>query len=276
MSGGTTIIREAPRARRAGALAAGGFVLPLPSLRPLTARAWQEVGVAARAYPGMLLGLTLAGALLWPLTLAGLAVIAPLPASLRQRMPSRDEVTGWYALAGLCAGALAGTLQWLALRRNTAGAAFWAPLTALGWAAAMVTAVRGATGVSSWLRAAFNTERFTFWAPEWERYVLLAIVGGGMGLALGAAQWVALRRLRASLRGRSVWIAAATLAWAAGLAFVPVMPRMPDFVQRTGRYSGGFDYSMPALILAGAFYGLLTGFALVLLLRRATPRPVET
>ncbi|HET7769918.1 MAG TPA: hypothetical protein VFN74_14170 [Chloroflexota bacterium] len=56
------------------------------------------------------------------------------------------------------------------------------------------------------------------------------------------------------------------------VGFVPVVPRTPDFVQRMGRYSGGFDFTLPALILAGALYGLLTGLSLLLLLRRATPR----
>ena len=67
MTDGTTIIRAAPRARRI----AGGFALALPSVRTLTLPIWHEARVTMRAYPGTLLGLTLAGALFWPLTLAG-------------------------------------------------------------------------------------------------------------------------------------------------------------------------------------------------------------
>ena len=276
MTGGTTIIRAAPRTRRTGAGVAG-FVLAGPSLRSVAAPAWREVRVAVRAHLGLIVGFTLAGAALWPLTLGGLALVAPLPATLGERMPTRDEVTGWYAAAGLIAGALAGAVQWLVLRRTVGGTWLWAPLTALGWALSLTIAVRGATEVTRWLRTTLDTARFSlFWAPAWERYVVLAIVGAGMGLAVGAAQWVALRSLAAPLRGRRVWIAASTLAWSVGLSFVPVIPRTPDFVQRMGRYSGGFDYTLPALVLAGAFYGALTACTLALLLRRAAPRPLET
>ena len=276
MSGATTIVREAPRARRRSGWNAAGFVLPAPSFDLLIARAWHEARVASRAHRGLLLGLALAGALLWPLTLAGLALIVPLPATFHGIMPTLEEITRWYALAGLCAGALSGLAQALVLRRTAGDIALWAPMTALGWSLSMVAAVRGATEVSRWLRAAFDTARFTFWAPEWERYAVLSIVGAFIGLALGTAQWIALRMLIAPLSHRTIWIAATTLAWSAGLAFVPVMPRTPDFIQRAGRYSGGFDYTITALILAGALYGLLTGFALTLLLRRAAPQPLET
>ena len=277
MTDGTTIIRAVPRARRGGGLSAGGFVLAMPPLRSLVEPAWQEARLAAQARPWLLVGLTVAGAALWPLTLGGLALVAPLPATLSGRMPSRDEVTAWYVLAGLLAGALTGASQWLVLRRAAGGAWSWAPLTALGWSLALFVALRGTTEVTARLRSALDTARFSlFWAPAWERYAVLAIVGAAMGLALGVAQWVALRGLRAPLGRRSVWIAACALSWSAGLAFVPVLPRTPDFVQRMGRYSGGFDYTLPALILAGALYGVLTGFALLLLLRRATPQPLET
>ena len=276
MSGGTTIIRDAPRGRRTGGRTTAGFVVPMPALRALAGSTLDELQLAVRAYPGLTVWLTGVGALLWPLTLVGLALVAPAPQSLGERMPSREEVAGWYATAGAVAGAVVGTLQWLAMRRLVPRVMLWIPLTAAGWALALAPAVGLANEVSRWLRTILYGGRFPFWAPEWERYVLLAVVGAAVGLTLGLAQWVALRRARAPLTRRSIWIAASALAWTVGFAFVPVVPRVPDFVQRMGRYSGGFDFAMPALILSGAFYGLLTAFALTRLLRAAAPRPVET
>jgi hypothetical protein len=276
VSGGTTIVREAPRGRRTGGRASAGFVPPVPSFRVLVRPALDELRLAALAYPGLMVGSIAAGMILWPATVAGLALIVPPIISFRDGPPTPAQWTAWYAGAGLVAGALAGTVQWLALRRAVAGAPLWAPLTALGWAAAMAAAPNGASVVQTWIRAARNGGRFTFWAPQWELPLVLAILGAMMGLLLGTAQWVALRRGAAPFRRRRVWPLASTLAWSFGLALVPLLPRAPDFIQRTGRYSGGFDFTMPALVLAGAFYGLLTGFALTLMLRAAAPRPVET
>ena len=276
MTGGTTIVREVPRGRRSGGRASVGFGLPVPSFRLFVRPAREELRLAALAYPGLVVGLIAAGAILWPATVAGLAVIVPPMNSFRDGLPTPAQWTTWYAGAGLFAGTLAGMVQWLALRRALAGASLWAPLTALGWATAIAAAPNGASAVQTWIRAARDGGRFTFWAPQWELHLALAILGAMVGLLLGAAQWVALRRCAAPLRRRRMWPLASTLAWSIGLAMVPLLPRTPDFVQRTGRYSGGFDYTMPALVLAGAFYGLLTGFTLTLLLRAAAPRPVET
>jgi hypothetical protein len=270
----TAIVREAPRVRRTGG--AVGFALPVPFVRARLRRLVDELRLAVMSRPLMLGALAVVGALLWPLTLVGLAFVVLPPHSVAEWTPSRAEVTGWYARAGLVSGTVVGGLQWFVMRRAVGGSVIWAPLTAVGWAMAMAAAVGGASEVSRWLRSTLYGGRFSFWAPEWERYVLLGVVGAVVGLTLGIAQWVALRRASTPLPRCSLWVAASGVAWAVGLAFVPVVPRMPDFVQRMGRYSGGFDYTLPALVLAGAFYGLLTGFALALLLRAAAPRPVET
>lgn len=278
MTGGTTIIREPSRGRRAGRLGAAGFVLPAPSFRTLARPAIDHLWLAIRVYPALLLGFTLAGALLWPATLAALLLIAPPTAAYvrLERAPTPDEVASWFLLAGTAAGAVVGSIQWLLLRLSALHTPLWIPGTALGWGLGAAAMVRAVFPLSAWIRTLGPSQRFVFWAPEWERYALLALVGALLGLIFGTAQWVVARRIPAPLPRRSLWIVASTLTWTLGFALIPLLPEAPYFVQSTGRFTGGFDAMMPGLIPAGALYGLLTAFTLTLLLRAASPQPVET
>lgn len=269
----TIIIREAP-AR--GRTLRTGFVLPAPS-------ALLDVGPVAgalhaiKAHGALVCWWTLSGALLWPLTLVGIALVAP---STRRMMdsitsgapPTEAQIAGWYGVGALGAGALVGLGQWLLVRRVVRAAAWWVPATACGWAAGMLGAFRGAGLLVAWFAARYPELRVVFMTPLWERYVLLGALGASLGILLGVAQWAVLCR---SVSRSLTWIPTTAAAWTAATVCLPLLPRLPRLIQ-TERYTGGMETSLPGLVLAGAAYGLLTGFALALLLRSSVPQPVET
>ena len=278
MTGGTTIIREAPRVKRSARLSAAGFVLPAPTFRALTLPVIDELRVALRLYPALIAGFVVTGALLWPITVITFAYITPptIVFMRAQQAPPLAQVTVWYATASSIAGLATGVLQQVLLRQVASGVRWWAPFTTIGWAVGVTASLRLALTVSVWLRTLLYDGRFGFWSPPWERSVALVVTGLALGLLVGVAQWVALRGIRAPLGARTTWIAASILAWTIGMASVQLMPRVPDFLQQAGRFSGAMESLLPGLTLAGAFYGFLTSFVMVLLLRRAAPRPVET
>ena len=74
------------------------------------------------------------------------------------------------AVIGIVAGALLSAVQWLVLRRSSAGAGCWVPAHSAGWALGMVVAIAG-------LDPVFDSE------------ALLVQIGGSVlvGLAMGAA-----------------------------------------------------------------------------------------
>ena len=266
----TVIIREVPARRRA---AGAAFVLPAPST--LLARSTvQGVLAALRARVPLLVCWTLAGAVLWPLTLVGLAVVAPPTRSMIEGIrPTETQLAAWYVEAAAGAGLAAGLVQWLLVRPTLRRAGWWVPATAAGWALGMLAATRGATALSAWIAARFPETRVMFATPQWERYVVLGLIGTALGTALGLAQWAVLLR---TLPRAYVWVAMSAVAWTAGTLCLPLIPRLPADLIRTDRYTGGMETTLPGLALAGAAYGLLTAFALVLLLRESAPQPLET
>ncbi len=264
----TIIIRERPAATRGGALR-------VPALSASVRRApWLDAlrrTILPRA--GLVWGLTLAGALLWPFTVGVLAIYVPPLRDLQDHRPDEPTVIRWYATAGAAASAAVGAGQWLLLRRAFRCSPLWIVATTAGWTGGLLLAFYGTGQVVRWLRERYPEMRVLFSSPLWERFLLLLVIGAAVGLTTGAAQWSVLRR-RLPVAGAWTW--AAIAGWALGLLCLPLLPHLPNFVERLGRFSGGMDTTLPALTLAGALYGFLTATALAAMLRAAAPEPLET
>lgn len=97
------------------------------------------------------------------------------------------------AAAGVLAGTVIGTAQWLVLRRRPGVGAFWVPATAVGLGVgdAVGAALTDAgTGIGS-----------------------LVITGAASGVAVGLLQWAFLRR---HVRGAGLWPFVVAVAWPLG------------------------------------------------------------
>jgi hypothetical protein len=120
----------------------------------------------------------------WILTI----VAFPLGGFLAIQVASTADGPGWAALAGLIAGAVIGTAQWLALRPRVS--ALWIPATAAAMAVGLALATL-ITGGATTLGA-------------------LALSGAIAGAVVGAAQAIVLRKW--------TWILTMALSWSAGWA----------------------------------------------------------
>jgi len=112
----------------------------------------------------------------------------PIGGLLAIQVATATDGPGWAALAGLIAGAVIGTAQWLALRPRVT--ALWIPVTAAGMALGLAVAVlitRGATDLGS-----------------------LALLGAVAGVIVGGAQTALLRKW--------AWPLVVGASWAAGWA----------------------------------------------------------
>ncbi|SFR02041.1 hypothetical protein SAMN04488564_10238 [Lentzea waywayandensis] len=157
-------------------------------------------------------------------------------------------------LAGVVEGAVLGAAQAVVLRRvfRTPQSSYWIGATAVSagfaWAVAMI--------------AVHNGERFNSLPPA-VLLPLAAVMGTGVLLSIGVAQWFV---LHVHVHRAHLWVWANALAWAAGLGVF--------FAVATPLWQPG---QPPALIaLIGAFAGLLmastmaaiTGAALVHLVKQ--------
>lgn len=127
--------------------------------------------------------------LLWMVSFLGF----PIGGALAFLVVGSIEGVASAAVAGVLAGSVIGTAQWLVLRSRPGVRAAWIPTTAvgLGIGAAIGAALTGAeTGIGS-----------------------LVVTGFTSGLAVGALQWTLLRRHG---RGAGLWPLVVTVAWPLG------------------------------------------------------------
>lgn len=177
--------------------------------------------------------------LLWwiPATAAGFALASLFEVALGRS--SGLMVVAFVAVGGT--GAVA--LQWLALRRLISGAGWW---TATGVAGA---ALAGLLGIAVGVPAAVATAV----ADGTETAVEAGLDAAGVtaaivfGAALGSLQWLVLRR---HVAGANRWILVSAVGWVV-----------------SGLSAGVTDTAAGWAVL-GAVYGVITGVALVWLLRR--------
>lgn len=126
----------------------------------------------------------------------GLAFVGfPLGGLAAQAIAGGIETALEAALGGLAAGAVIGGMQWLALRQYLRLSPWWIAATSAGMAAGMAlgVALLGTTTAGN----------------------VLLVRGAVTGLAIGAAQWLVLRR---SVPQAFVWVLTVTVGWALGWA----------------------------------------------------------
>jgi hypothetical protein len=142
-------------------------------------------------------------------------------------------------------GLLMGALQWSVLRRLVSGLDGWIVVSTAGWVAGLGS-LSGIFGLSVGLLGE-------------ESGGGLAVGAVAAGAVLGAAQWLVLRRC---FPWAGWWIPASTLGTAACVLLFVTLSRGADagLVGLSGIAASG--------AAGGAAYGLITGGALVRLLRR--------
>ncbi len=155
------------------------------------------------------------------------------------------QATTWVAFGALAvACVVAGTAQWLVLRRRVQLGGWWVFASAVGSAVALVAgsavglAVARAEGAGMAAGGAVGS-----------------VVAGAV---LGTAQWLILRK---RVQRSGWWVLASGLGWAVGWMVGGVV----------GPVAGAVGATWVGLVggaVVGAVYGALTGIALVLLLRR--------
>lgn len=158
-------------------------------------------------------------------------------------------VTGYVGMAvGVIA---AGALQWLVLRRQVTGAAWWIVTSVVGAALVGILAVLLGWIVGVVGRLVGGAAWGANWGPDWSADpggdvgFVVAVAAGGT--VLGVLQWLVLRR---QVARTGWWVLASTVGWVVG-----------------GFVSGITDAAAGWAVL-GAVYGAITGIVLVWLLRR--------
>ena len=151
-------------------------------------------------------------------------------------------------LGGAGLGAGLGLAQWLVLRRYVPAAGWWVPASILGAACGVALGTAAADAVGPVFAATITSAGRP--APGGLRPILnlavtAAISGAALGLSMGVAQWVVLRR-QVPEAGR--WIVTSTLGWPAALAVGALV------VNNGGLIAG--------LLVAGVVGGSVTGAAL--------------
>ncbi len=184
---------------------------------------------------------------LWVLaTMAGvvLGVLGVLSLVTRLAL-SQTSALPTNLIGGAGLGIVLGLTQWLVLRRYVASAGWWVPASILGAAcgAALGMAAADALGPMFFAMDVSSVRP----APGGLRPLLnmaasAGIAGAGVGLLLGVAQWLVLRR---AVAGAGRWIVASALGWPAALAIGAACI--------TG---GGF---LAGLLVAGMVGGSVTG-----------------
>jgi hypothetical protein len=209
-------------------------------------------------------------AALWILTTSlgwALVPLTPLQSTFRTYVEIARQVPV-YALVGLLLGATSGLGQAMVWKLRGQPAARWWWASALGYALALPLALIGFTLVPSFFTALQGQNPFflpltepgstTFWPPP----QTLALCGG----IVGAAQWLALRRLlpRSTLAMALLWVFGAWLSLSLGMALGGLARQIaPGF---------GWPEIVSGIVgrtTAGAAIGMLTGVLLIGLKREA-------
>ena len=138
-------------------------------------------------------------------------------------------------------GAMVGVAQWVVLRRLIAGAGGWIAASAFG-------AVVGTAAVGLFLN--LLSWAWAPWSVGW------LATGASGGAAVGAVQWVVLRR---AVGGAGWWVLASAAAASAGAIPYYLLTLGDDGICRVT--AGG--------TIAGVAYGAITGVACLLLKRRS-------
>jgi hypothetical protein len=125
-------------------------------------------------------------------------------------------LVGLIGGAGLGAGL--GMTQWLVLRRHIPAAGWWVLVSSVGGIIGVAVALMLADGLRPLIAASLDEPvRSGSIAPR--RIVSSAlengVAGTGVGLGLGSAQWLVLRR---SARSAGWWIVASCVGWMASLS----------------------------------------------------------
>jgi hypothetical protein len=145
-----------------------------------------------------------------------------------------------------------GLAQWLVLRRHIPAAGWWVLASIGGGISGVVLALPLSEALQP-LFAMFLGEtlerRPTVPRVSWSDVLALGVTGAVVGLVLGSAQWLVLRR---HARSAGWWIGASSVGWMAGLSI------------STGSVS---MIGLPlSLLILGAAIGAATGGVLVYLL----------
>jgi hypothetical protein len=152
-----------------------------------------------------------------------------------------------YFMFGLSLGAATGFMQWLVLRRQIERSGWWVPANIVGLSLA-------------W--GLFEVVR-NVWGDALENPQLES-VGFALAFALGGGLNGLLQRriLRPAVRQAGWWVLASTAGWTLSLLGLAIT-----------EYTTMDD--LPFVLLAGVILGIITGVALVLLLRQTTMTQVE-
>jgi hypothetical protein len=148
-----------------------------------------------------------------------LAILGILPWVVRLAYTAQPELVSGLAGGAVLGGAL-GSAQWLVLRRHAREVTGWWLLAsiaggllglALGMALADTIALPSLTA---------TTREAAMRASAWRVALQTGVTGAVLGVVLGGAQWLVLRR---SLRPAGWWILVNGLGWMAGMALGAVL-----------------------------------------------------
>lgn len=193
------------------------------------------------------LGWTVANAIGWAvgLTFENAAQLA-LEAASGGVLAASEGGLVQEAVAGLLFGLSVGAMQWLALRRRIAGAAWWIPATAGGFILAGLVG-----GALQDIGAVVGVPIISF--------VGGLVISFGLGLAAGTLQWLILRR---QVKHAGWWAPASAILMFAGL-----ITGLTAAMILTGEGPGVSVSGAIFAAMAGAVFGMTSGFILARLLR---------
>ncbi len=189
----------------------------------------------------------------WTLaTLVGYAagILIVLPWTINLAYAGQPEVLIGVA-SGVVWGAAVGIAQWLVLRRHAWQVAGW-------WVVATVAGAMLGLGLGMALAQAVNLSSLMVADRGASAFVRLlpvvlqtSLTGAVVGVVLGAAQWLVLRR---SIQPAGWWIIASGLGWMIGMGL--------------GAALASVITTIGALLVTGIASGALTGLALQQLVRQ--------
>jgi hypothetical protein len=162
-------------------------------------------------------------------------------------VPSMQEFdTTFIVVFGTVFGASGGFLQWVVLRERVPRSGLWVLASALGFA--MAGSMLGVIRLE-------------------ENYLIAGILMmAGYGVVGGILQWLVLKR--AQLAQAGLWVVANLIGSLAGAIAVPIA----NAISSTGNY---FASTLAFGLVFGAGLGIVTGAALVWLLRQSPSSNVE-
>lgn len=183
-----------------------------------------------------------------------------------------DPVTiGASAGTLLVPGLALGVLQFLVLRRHLATVKTWIALTVAGWSTGWVSG-----GVVGFVVAiVVGAEQLVLFdggsaGAPWSGVIIFGVGGMVAGSVMGGLQWTA---LRTHVARPVIWIPVNTVAMAVGGVSVGVAMWWVETGYRiTDGWGWGWGWSA---VIASLLYGAITGFGLMLLLRRSRARAFE-